>query len=64
MQDLFFDTQKALDVLVCVTQDPRLKERIGNPGFRESLMNLKPLSAEDYDNLLLKLALGFSGISH
>ena len=60
VQDLFFDTQKALDVLVRATQDPRLKERTGSPRFRESLMKLKTLSAEDHDNLLMKLVLGFS----
>src|SRR5262249_47522396 len=37
VRDFFFDMQKALDVLVGATQDPRLKERTGSPEFRESL---------------------------
>ena len=37
VQDFLFDTQKSLEVLMRVTQDPLLRERTGSPEFNECL---------------------------
>jgi len=60
VHDFFFDTQKSLEVLMRVTQDPLLRERTGSPEFNECLGKYISLAAKDYDNLLLSFALGFS----
>jgi len=60
VQDFLFDTQKSLEVLMRVTQDPLLRERTGSPELNECLGKYMSLAAKDYDNLLLSFALGFS----
>jgi 3'-5' exonuclease len=60
VQDFLFDTQKSLEVLMRVTQDPLLRERTGSPEFNELLRKYCSLAAKDYDNLLLNFALGFT----
>ncbi len=60
VQDFLFDTQKSLEVLMRVTQDPLLRERTGSPEFNELLRKYCSLAAKDYDNLLLNFALGFA----
>ena len=60
VQDFFFDTQKALEVLMRATQEPLLSGRTDSLEFNELLKKHYSLAAKDYDNLLLDFALGFS----
>jgi DNA polymerase I-like protein with 3'-5' exonuclease and polymerase domains len=60
VQDLFFDTQKALEVLMHATREPLLSGRTGSSEFNEFLKKYVMFDNKDYDNLLLDFALGFS----